>query len=67
MQGGREGLSDNYVPREGGPLEKCKMGKGGLTRYFDIKNRGENHQKYVRRGGPTHNGVLWEGGSNRKI
>ncbi len=50
MQGGREGLSDNYVMREGG-VEKYKMGKGGLTRYFYIKNRGENHKKYVRRGG----------------
>ncbi len=46
----REGLSDNYVMREGGPIEKYKMGKGGLTLYFYIKNIGENHKKYVRRG-----------------
>ncbi len=38
MQGGREGLSDNYVMREGGgPIENYKMGKGGLTRFFYIK------------------------------
>ncbi len=51
MQGGRECLSDDYVMREGGPIEKYKMGKGGLERYFYITNRGENHKKYVRRGG----------------
>ncbi len=28
MQGTREGLSDNYVMRVGGPIEKYKMGKG---------------------------------------
>ena len=66
MQRGREGLSDNYVMREG-PIEKYKIGKGGFTQHFYIKNRSENHKKYVRRGGPTHNCEMREGGSNRKI
>ncbi len=47
MQGGRGCLSDNYVMRGGGPIEKYKMGEGALTRYFYIKNRDENHKKYV--------------------
>ncbi len=66
MQGGKEGLSDNYVMREGGPIEKYKMGMGGLTRYFYIKNRGENHEKYVRRMGPTHYCVTRQGGPIEK-
>ncbi len=32
MQGGREGLSHNYVMREGGTIQKYKIGYGGVTR-----------------------------------
>ncbi len=40
MQGGREGLSDNYVMRDGGSEKKiCKGRGGGLTLYFYIRQK----------------------------
>ena len=46
--------------------KKYVRGDGGLTWYFYIKNTDENHKKYVRREGSTHNCVMREGGPIEK-